>query len=124
MTATFLLRGMLFKQISIHQTLKCLSGRQLPGSGPLPLQDNFLLPIPRLQLLGSTAFNTQSYDPLCGQRLSVVYFGAKEQAPRIICGVNEKINDRHSKTDARTLSDACTSGWFGWHFSKGKEGAS
>lgn len=84
MTATFLLPGMLFKQeISIHQTPKWLYGRQLPGSGPLPLRDNFLLLTPRLQLLGSTAFNTQSYAPLCGQRLCLVHFGAKEQAPKI-----------------------------------------
>lgn len=68
--------------ISILQTPECLHGRQLPGSGPLPLRVSFLLSGPRLQILGGTVFITQSYSPLSGQGLCPAHLSAKGQATK------------------------------------------
>lgn len=114
-------RNALQPEISIHQTPECLHGRQLSGSGPLPLRDSFLISDP----MSPSSRRYSIYHPILQS------FMWAETVPRSsLCqrtGIQDrtwcewKSNDKRSETDAKNLRDFCTSGWsFGWHSSKGE----
>lgn len=70
----------------------------------------FLYPTPCLHLLGGTAFITQSYNPLCGQRQCLVHLVAKGQASKIVRGVNERVTTSVPQRTLRTLETSALPG--------------
>lgn len=105
-------RNALQREISIHQTPECLHGRQLPGSGPLPLRDSFLIsdPMPPASRRHSTYLSpnpTVLYvDRDCASFISL----PKGRHPRIVCGVNERVTTSVPKRTLRTVETSALPG--------------